>query len=69
VETRSARERLSFRVKLQIDPALLARYEPLVKTGVPGIAYVRLTADAQWPEHLLPKLPKWKQATPPPSSP
>jgi len=69
VETRSARERLSFRVKLQIDPGLLARYEPLVKTGVPGIAYVRLAADTDWPEHLSPKLPEWKQTTPPPSSP
>jgi len=69
VETRSARERLSFRVKLQIDPGLLARYEPLVKTGVPGVAYVRLAPDTDWPEHLSPKLPEWKQTTPPPSSP
>ncbi len=57
VETRSAREKLSFRVKLQISPELLARYEPLVKAGVPGIAYVRLDQDVEWPEHLLPRLP------------
>ena len=67
VETRSARERLSFRVKLQIDPELLARYEPLVKTGVPGVAYVRLAPDTPWPQHLQPKLPSWKPATPPSS--
>ena len=42
VETRSEREKLVFRVKARIDPDLLERYEPLVKTGLPGVAYVRL---------------------------
>jgi HlyD family secretion protein len=60
VETRSAREKLSFRVKLQVPRDLLSRYEPLVKTGVPGVAYVRLDPDVDWPEHLVPKLPPWK---------
>ncbi len=68
VETRSAREKLAFRVKLQIAPELLAHYEPLVKTGVPGVAYVRLEAGAEWPEDLRPRLPQWKQAEPPLSS-
>ncbi len=68
VETRSAREKLSFRVKLQIAPDLLARYEPLVKTGVPGVAYVRLDADVAWPDHLMPKLPPWKKSESNPSS-
>ncbi len=58
VETREAREKLSFRVKLQIAPELLARYEPLVKTGVPGVAYLRLDKDADWPRHLQPNLPR-----------
>jgi HlyD family secretion protein len=68
VETRSAREKLSFRVKLQIAPELLARYEPLVKTGVPGLGYVRLDPDAAWPDYLQPKLPPWKDETASPSS-
>ena len=68
VETRSARERLSFRVKLQIAPELLSRYEPLVKTGVPGIGYVRLDPEVDWPQHLQPRLPPWKQGDPNPSS-
>jgi HlyD family secretion protein len=68
VETRSAREKLSFRVKLQIARDLLERYEPLVKTGVPGVAYVRLDPDLEWPEHLLPKLPPWKERDTDPSS-
>jgi len=61
VETREARERLSFRVKLQIDPELLRRYEPLVKAGVPGEAYVRLDPAVAWPEHLHPRLPPWQE--------
>ena len=68
VETRSTREKLSFRVKLQIAPELLSRYEPLVKTGIPGIAYVRLDPDIEWPQHLQPRLPPWKEHSPSPSS-
>jgi HlyD family secretion protein len=68
VETRSARQKLSFRVKLQIPPDLLLRYEPLVKTGVPGVAYVRLDPDLAWPEYLSPKLPPWKASEAVPSS-
>jgi HlyD family secretion protein len=60
VETREAREKLSFRVKLRIDPELLRHYEPLVKTGVPGVAYVRLQPEIAWPENLNPRLPPWQ---------
>jgi HlyD family secretion protein len=59
VETRSVRETLAFRVKLRISPDLLARYEDLVKTGVPGVAYVQVRPEAPWPEHLTPRLPTW----------
>jgi HlyD family secretion protein len=54
VETRSEREKLMFRVKVQIDPALLKSYNDLVKTGVPGVTYVRLDANAAWPNWLPP---------------
>jgi HlyD family secretion protein len=67
VETRSAREKLAFRIKVQIDPELLARYEPLVKAGIPGVAYVRLDPRAEWPEHLKPRLPEWLSTTRPSS--
>jgi HlyD family secretion protein len=52
VETRGVREQLAFRVKVQIAPDLLARHESLVKTGVPGVAYVQLDPAAPWPEAL-----------------
>lgn len=68
VETRSAREKLAFRVKLQIAPELLSRYEPLVKTGVPGVAYVRVDPEGEWPPDLQPKLPSWKEQAPTASS-
>ncbi|MFO1349145.1 MAG: HlyD family efflux transporter periplasmic adaptor subunit [Gammaproteobacteria bacterium] len=58
VETRSEREKLMFRVKLKIDPGLLKQYEAQVKTGLPGIAYVRLDRAAVWPDKLAVKLPR-----------
>jgi HlyD family secretion protein len=56
VETRAERDKLMFRVKVRIDPELLARHREQVKTGVPGVAYVRLDARAAWPEHLRVRL-------------
>jgi len=56
VETRTEREKLMFRVKVRIDPELLARNVEKVKTGLPGVAYVRLDAHADWPEYLRVKL-------------
>jgi HlyD family secretion protein len=52
VETRSEREKLMFRIKVRIDPELLRPYADRVKTGLPGVGYVRLDASAQWPENL-----------------
>lgn len=47
-----------FRVKLQLPRDVLERYAALVKTGIPGIAYVRVSGDAAWPSTLAVKLPK-----------
>jgi HlyD family secretion protein len=58
VETRAERDKLMFRVKVRIDPELLARHAERVKTGLPGMAYVRLDPHAEWPEHLHIKLPR-----------
>ena len=41
VETQVEREKLTFRIKVQLDPELLRRYEPWVKVGLPGVAYVK----------------------------
>jgi HlyD family secretion protein len=58
VETRTEREKLMFRIKVQIAPELLKKHEPQVKTGLPGVAYVRLDARAEWPKNLEPRLPQ-----------
>ncbi|WP_036258031.1 HlyD family efflux transporter periplasmic adaptor subunit [Methylocapsa aurea] len=52
VETKSERDKLMFRVKVRIDPDLLRRHAAEVRTGLPGIAYVRLDPKAEWPERL-----------------
>lgn len=57
VETRTEREKLMFRVKVRIDPELLATHSTFVKTGVPGVAYLRLGTDVAWPESLRVRLP------------
>jgi HlyD family secretion protein len=52
VETAEEREKLMFRVRARIDPELLTRYIEYVKTGLPGMAYLRLDPDAEWPASL-----------------
>jgi HlyD family secretion protein len=53
VETAEERHNLSFRVKLQIDKNKLRPYEKLVKAGIPGMGYVRLDQNKDWPERLV----------------
>lgn len=52
VETEEERQKLMFRVKAQIPPELLRRHIDQVKTGLPGMAYVRLAPDVDWPAWL-----------------
>lgn len=58
VETSSEREKLMFRIKVKIDPALLNEHIEKVKTGVPSVAYVRLDQDSDWPESMQVRLPQ-----------
>ena len=58
VETESERLKLMFRVRARIDPHLLKQLIDQVKTGVPGMAYVKLDPAAAWPTNLEIKLPK-----------
>jgi HlyD family secretion protein len=52
VETEEERQKLMFRVKAQISPELLREYIQYVKTGLPGVAYVKLDPEAEWPAQL-----------------
>lgn len=58
VETESERQKLMFRVKARLDPDLLRKNIKLVKTGLPGIAWLKLNKDAVWPEDLMIKVPE-----------
>ena len=52
VETEAERQKLMFRLKANIPPELLRNYRQMVKTGVPGMAYVKVDRKAQWPANL-----------------
>jgi len=52
VETAEERHNLTFRVKLQVPKERLRQYEPLVKSGLPGMGYVRFDEKAPWPERI-----------------
>lgn len=52
IETASEREKLMFRVKVKIDASLLEKHIEKIKTGLPGMAYIRLDSTKEWPESL-----------------
>ena len=58
VETQSERQKLMFRVKAQIDADVLQANIKLVKTGLPGVAWLKLDPDAAWPKELTVKVPQ-----------
>lgn len=58
VETSDERLKLMFRVKARIPPELLAEHLEYVKTGLPGMAYVRLDNQQPWPATLMVRLPQ-----------
>ena len=57
IETQTEREKLMFRIKVKIDPQLLKDHIQKIKTGVPGVVYIKLDENAKWPEKLS-RLPK-----------
>jgi HlyD family secretion protein len=58
VETRSERDKLMFRVKVRVDPEVVAHHLASVRTGLPGVAYVRFDPKAAWPAQLQPNVPQ-----------
>ncbi|WP_243049454.1 HlyD family efflux transporter periplasmic adaptor subunit [Dyella sp. RRB7] len=57
VETASERQKLMFRVKAQIDRELLSKHLKLVKTGLPGVAWIKQDSHAEWPAELAVRVP------------
>ena len=58
VETASERQKLMFRVKARIDPQLLKNHIKQVKTGLPGVAWLKLDSNVEWPQELRVKVPE-----------
>ncbi len=58
VETASERQKLMFRVKARIDRTLLLKHLEQVKTGLPGVAWLRLDPAVAWPAGLAVKVPE-----------
>ncbi len=52
VETKSERDKLMFRIKIQVPEELVTAYIERVKTGVRGVGYVRYDEKVQWPGFL-----------------
>jgi len=52
VETQSERDKLMFRVKIQVPEELVSGYIDRIKTGVRGVAYVKVDESAVWPDWL-----------------
>ncbi len=52
VETRSERQKLMFRVKIQVPRELASQYVESIKTGVRGVGYVKVDPSASWPPQL-----------------
>ncbi len=52
VETKDERDKLMFRVRVRIDRELLKARAESVRSGLPGLAYIRLDPKTAWPERL-----------------
>ena len=52
VETQTERERLMFRTRVRIDPERSRAHAYAVRSGLPGIAYVKLDPKIAWPKRL-----------------
>lgn len=48
VETKVEREKLMFRIKANLNAEMLRKYISNVKTGIPGVAWVKVDPDAKW---------------------
>ncbi len=52
VETKSERDKLMFRVKIQVPEEIVSSYIEQIKTGIRGVGYVKVEESAVWPEWL-----------------
>jgi HlyD family secretion protein len=58
VETSDERDVLMFRIRVRIDPEQLATHAADVRSGLPGMAYVKTAPNLVWPARLQGETPK-----------
>ena len=58
VETKDERDRLMFRIRVRVDPDRLRARADAVRSGLPGVAYVRIDPAVAWPPQLQGDAPK-----------
>ncbi len=52
VETQTEREKLMFRIRVKIDPERLHEHRDAIRSGLPGLTYVRWDPATAWPDAL-----------------
>jgi HlyD family secretion protein len=52
VETQDERDKLMFRIRVRIDPERLKAWGDEVRSGLPGVAYIRTDPAVRWPDSL-----------------
>jgi HlyD family secretion protein len=52
VETQSERDKLMFRIRVRIDPDRSRVHAVSVRSGLPGVAYLRADPNVAWPKNL-----------------
>ena len=52
VETQSERDKLMFRIRVRIDPGRSRVHAASVRSGLPGVAYLRADPNVVWPKNL-----------------
>jgi HlyD family secretion protein len=57
VETKDERDKLMFRIRVRIDPERLQGRAELVRSGLPGMAYLRTDPSMIWPPKLQASAP------------
>jgi len=57
VETKDERDKLMFRIRVRIDPERLRSRAELVRSGLPGVAYVGTESAVAWPVKLQASTP------------
>ena len=52
VETKTERDKLMFRIRVRIDQERLTQHADAIRSGLPGVAYVRWKPSVAWPSNL-----------------